>query len=250
MKITNEKVLIIIPAYNEEGAILNVTKELKEKSPSTDFIVINDCSTDTTEEILTKNKIPHLTHEKNKGLFGTMTTGFNYANENGYDAVIQLDGDGQHDPAEISKIVNIWKEKELDFVQGSRFIETKKPFTSRMMGSRVISLFFTIVTFKRIKDPTNGMRLYGKCLIERFANDSKLHPEPDTIAYLIKDKYKFEEVQVNVRERETGESYLTSFRIIKYMSKTVSHLLFKVPFMKKVHKKELKKLMKLKKNSK
>ncbi len=241
MKKILNKVLVVIPAYNEEGAILGVVKEMEEKCPDVSYIVINDCSTDKTEEILTKNKIKHLTHEKNKGLFGTMTTGFKYALENNYEAVIQVDGDGQHDPSEIEKVVRIWKEKELDFIQGSRFIEAKKPRTARMFGSRVIALTMLMVLGKKIKDPTNGMRLYGTELIERFANNPKLHPEPDTIAYLIKDKYKFEEVQVIVRERETGESYLTSFRIIKYMSKTVSHMLFKVPFMKKPHKKQLKK---------
>ncbi len=240
MKNILKKVLVVIPAYNEEGSIKDVAKEMEAKCPDISYIVINDHSTDKTEEILTRNKIKHLTHKKNKGLFGTMTTGFQYALENKFEAVIQIDGDGQHDPSKIEKLVQVWKEKNLDFVQGSRFIEDKKPHTARMFGSRVIAFFMLLVLHKKIKDPTNGMRLYGPELIKRFANNPKLHPEPDTIAYLIKDKYKFEEVQVIVRERETGESYLTSFRIIKYMTKTVSHIIFKIPFMKKPHKKQLK----------
>ena len=113
-----------------------------------------------------------------------------------------------------------------DIAIGSRFVTEKKPKSMRMLGSNIISACIKITTGKTIKDPTSGMRAYNKELIEKFVKDSSLTPEPDTIAYLIKKGKKVKEVQVEMKEREFGESYLKPLKAAEYMTNIVSSILF------------------------
>lgn len=153
----------------------------------------------------------------NYGLTSGIQVGMKYAKQNGYDIAIQFDGDGQHDAKYLKKLVEKIENDGMDVAIGSRFVEEKKPFTARMLGSRVLSAAIRITTFKKITDPTSGMRAYGKKAIEMFNTNASLTPEPDTVVFMLKKGLKIQEVQVKMRDREFGESYLNAFKSIKYM---------------------------------
>lgn len=219
------KVLIVVPAYNEA---LNIKKTINDIKSNTkyDYIIINDCSKDNTEEICSKEKYNVLSLPINYGLTSGIQIGMKYAYQNNYDIVIQFDGDGQHQAKYINKLVDEIEKNNCDIVIGSRFVENKKPKTMRMLGSRVIEFFIKITTFKTIKDPTSGMRAYNKRAIKEFYENASLTPEPDTLVYMLKKKMTIKEVQVEMKEREFGESYLKPLKSIKYMMNMIFSILF------------------------
>ena len=199
------KVLIIIPAYNEEENILKVVEGLKKTVPQCDYIVINDCSKDRTKKILEENGIPHINLIVNLGLTGAVQTGYKYAWYHGYDAALQFDGDGQHLPEHIPDLIREI-ENGYDIVIGSRFVREKKPMSLRMLGSRVITWMIRLTTGKRVTDPTSGMRMINRELIRDYAFEINRKPEPDTLAYQMKRGYRGKEIQVTMQERTAGTS--------------------------------------------
>lgn len=219
------KVLIIIPAYNEAKNIEKTVKDVVENTDY-DYIVINDCSRDNTQEVCEKNNFNVMSLPVNYGLTSGIQLGMKYAYKNGYDIVIQFDGDGQHQAKYLKELVKEIEDNNADVAIGSRFINEKKPFSMRMMGSRIISYFIKLITWKKITDPTSGMRAYGKKAIIEFNNNASLTPEPDTIVYMLKKKMKIKEIQVQMKDREFGESYLNPIRSIKYMMNMVFSIVF------------------------
>ena len=218
------KLLVIIPAYNEE---LNLEKLVNEIiARGYEYIVINDCSTDGTADLLEKHSFHHLDLPINMGIAGVTQVGFKYAKEFDYDAAIVIDGDGQHLPEYISVLSEKMTEG-YDYVIGSRFLEKEKPWSLRMLGSRLISGLIKFTTGKRISDPTSGMRMMGKKVISDFADNLNFIAEPDAVAYLINAKYKVSEVQVEMKDREFGVSYFVSpLKSIKFMFKVLVSILF------------------------
>ena len=162
----------------------------------------------------------------NYGLTSGIQVGMKYAKENDYDIAIQFDGDGQHSAKYLKDLVKEIEEENVDVAIGSRFVEKKKPFSARMLGSRLISFAIRCTTFKKITDPTSGMRAYNRQAIELFNNNASLTPEPDTVVYMIKKGLKVKEVQVEMRDREFGESYLNAFKSMKYMANMMLSILF------------------------
>lgn len=219
------KTLIIIPAYNEA---LNIEKTVRDVTENTkyDYVIINDCSKDNTKEICEKNHFNMLSLPINYGLTSGIQLGMKYAYENNYDIAIQFDGDGQHNAKFLEELVKEIEINENDVVIGSRFVNKKKPHTMRMLGSNLISFIIKLSTLKTIKDPTSGMRAYNKIAIEMFVKNASLTPEPDTIVYMIKKGLKIKEVQVEMREREFGESYLNPIKSIQYMINMFFSILF------------------------
>ena len=211
------KILIVIPAYNEEKNIVRVVDNLTRNYSQYDYVVVNDGSSDHTVQICQEHGYNYLNQKVNLGLAGTFQTGVKYAYYHGYDAALQFDGDGQHKPEFISSMVHKMEEG-YDIVIGSRFVEEKKPATIRMFGSNLIQFFLKLTTGKTIKDPTSGMRLYGKRVLKVMAEETNLAPEPDTIAYLMKCGAKVGEVQVKMDERIAGTSYLTVTKSAHYMA--------------------------------
>jgi len=211
------KVLIIIPAYNEEANIEKVVTNLKEVCPQYDYVVVNDGSKDRTADICRKNGFSLIDNPINLGLSGSFQSCMKYAIRMGYDAAIQIDGDGQHDVAYIPQMVDLMEKEQLDIVIGSRFVSEKKPWTPRMIGSRILSAGIWMTCGKHIKDPTSGMRLYGRKMLTEFATKLNYGPEPDTICYLIRCGAKVKETQVTMRERMGGTSYLNLSRSFWYM---------------------------------
>lgn len=220
------KILIIIPAYNEEANIERVVENLRVSYPQYDYIVVNDGSKDCTAELCCSHGYPLLDVPINLGLSGAFQTGMRYAQQRGYDAVLQFDGDGQHEPQYIDKMVKMIEENGCDIVIGSRFFAKKKPFTLRMMGSRFISLAIWLTTRKRVTDPTSGMRLFGPHVLQKFSENINYGPEPDTISYLLYNGAHIAEVQVEMHERIAGESYLDLGRSLRYMLNMFVSILF------------------------
>lgn len=225
------RTLVVIPAYNEALNIEKTVTDIKENAANVDYIIINDGSKDNTLEVIAKNRYNYIDGFCNLGLFGAVQTGFKLALKYNYDIVIQFDGDGQHSAKYISEMV---KEIESgnDIVIGSRFVSEKKPYTARMIGSRLIALAIKIMTSVTITDPTSGFRAYGKSCIKEYATEMNNPPEPDTLVYMLRKKRKIKEIQVTMQDREFGESYLNLGNTIKYMSRMLVSIFLIQPFRK------------------
>lgn len=226
------KKLIIIPAYNEEKNIVRVVEEIKEKYSQYDYVVVNDGSKDRTAQVCLEHGFEIIDLPVNLGLAGAFQTGLKYAYIKKYDYAIQFDADGQHKAKYIDDILKEM-EKGFDIVIGSRFVTEKKPFSLRMFGSNMISIAMKLTTGKAIKDPTSGMRMFNKEMIEEFALNLNYGPEPDTISYLIKQGATISEVQVKMDERTEGESYLNFSRSMLYMLRMLISILFIQSFRKR-----------------
>ena len=225
--------LIVIPAYNEELNIERVVDNLTEHFPQYDYVVVNDGSKDHTAEICRRRGYRLLDLPTNLGLAGGFQAGLKLADRMGYDYAIQLDGDGQHDPAYIQGMLEQMEHSGADVVIGSRFVTEKKPFSLRMIGSFIISTAMRLTTGQRVKDPTSGMRMFNKEMIKVFALNMNYGPEPDTISYMLKQGARVSEVQVKMDERTEGTSYLTFAKSILYMLRMSVSILFIQNFRKK-----------------
>ena len=213
-----KKVLVVIPAYNEEKNIERVVDNLISNYGQYDYVVVNDGSTDGTRRVCRKRGYNLLDLPVNLGLGGAIKSGMKYANYNQYEYVLQFDGDGQHQAQYIEAMIEKMEETNADIVIGSRFVEKRKPLTPRMIGSQLITYAIWLTTRgKYIGDVTSGMRLFNKRMIKRFGYEMHYSPEPDTLAYLLTRGGKIEEVQVEMLERENGTSYLNFFGSLDYM---------------------------------
>ena len=228
------KVLIIIPAYNEAENIVGVVEKLQQTVPQYDYVIVNDGSRDNTGDICRRNGYRLLDLPVNLGLIGAVQAGMRYAYRMGYDAAIQIDGDGQHDPGYIPEMERIMERTNCDMVQGSRFVTEKRPRSLRMLGNTIISAAVKLTTGFRLTDPTSGMRLFNRQLIRCFAEELNFGPEPDTVSYLLHSGAKVEELQVHMNERIAGESYLTLGRSIKYMMEMCVSIIVIQPFRKRI----------------
>ena len=190
------KILIIIPAYNEEANIINTVNKIKNyKKYNIDYIVINDGSTDQTKVLLESNKINYIDLPYNLGIGASVQTGYKYAYYNDYDIAIQFDGDGQHDINYIDKLIEPIVQKEADIVVGSRFIDNTSKFRStkaRQLGINIISFLIKMLSGKKLLDVTSGFRAINKNIIQIFAKNYPYDfPEPITNYALIKNVFKF-----------------------------------------------------------
>ena len=224
--------LIMIPAYNEEENIELVVERLRQNFPQYDYVVINDGSKDRTAEICREKGYNLVDLPVNLGLAGSFQAGIRYAYRKGYPYAVQIDGDGQHRPEYIERMLVKMKEG-YDIVIGSRFVNAKKPMTMRMLGSNLIETAIRLTTGATIKDPTSGMRLYDRKMIEEFAKGLNYGPEPDTISYLIRQGAKVAEVPVVMDERAGGVSYLTPVKAARYMIQMLVSILLIQNFRKR-----------------
>ena len=222
-----QRVLMIIPAYNEEKSILSVVeniKKVKTKDFMLDYIVVNDGSKDKTREVLIKNKLNFIDLPCNLGIGGAVQTGYKYAFYHDYDVAIQFDGDNQHDASFIPDLVTNIK-KGNDLVIGSRFVGDLSEFKSsklRRMGINLLSGIIKICTGVKIYDVTSGYRACNKKLISYFANNYPVdYPEPDSLVQVLKMKYKVREIPVIMHKRKTGKSSINGFKSIYYIIKVI-----------------------------
>lgn len=228
------KVLIIIPAYNEEKSIERVVDNIIDNYPQYDYVVVNDGSKDNTAKICRERGYEFLDLPINLGLSGAFQTGMRYADKKEFDCAIQLDGDGQHNPFYIAQMLECLSKGDADIVIGSRFFDKgKRSFSLRTIGSYILRICIKLTTGATIYDPTSGMRLYGKRAIREFAYNMNYTPEPDTISYLIRCGIRVKEVQVEMSERLEGESYLNMQAAMKYMLHMCTSILLIQTFRKR-----------------
>lgn len=223
------KKLIIIPAYNESEAILSTVETIRREAPDFDYLVVNDCSTDSTKQILEEHRLNFLDLLVNLGIGGAVQTGYMYAYRHGYDMAVQVDGDGQHDPAFLKTMADHLENHHCDMVIGSRFIR-KEGFQSsraRRMGIQWFSWLIRMMTGVTITDPTSGLRMVGRRGMELFSKDyPRDYPEPETIVTLLNRNLKIEEIPVIMRERQGGTSSINLKKSVYYMVKVSLAILF------------------------
>ena len=219
-----EKILVIIPAYNEEGSVGKVVEEVKQYLLGVDALVVNDGSPDHTSQKAEASGAIVLNLPFNLGIGGAMQAGYKYAFEKGYEIAIQVDGDGQHDPGAIPKLLKVLEEKEVDMVIGSRFIGDSE-FKSSMMRRVGISIFSRVISLivgQKITDPTSGFRAANRKAIRLFSTDyPQDYPEPEVLVLLHQCGLKMAEVPILMNERYAGESSITKIRSIYYMVKVL-----------------------------
>ncbi len=216
------KTLIIIPAYNESENIERVVKSLRDNCPECDYLIVNDCSTDNTQQICAEKGFNFISLCCNLGIGGGVQSGYIYAARNGYDCAIQIDGDGQHDPAYIKRLTGPIEKGEADIVIGSRFIECEGFQSSgmRRFGIKFLSTLIKLVCGAHVKDVTSGFRAANKKFIEIFAKEyADDYPEPEAIVNCSLRGAKILEVPVVMKEREGGVSSISPFKSVYYMIK-------------------------------
>lgn len=226
------KVLLVIPAFNEEKNIEKVVGPLAKSFPQLDYVVVNDGSRDSTAVICREKGYNLLDLPVNLGLAGCFQAGMKYAYRKKYAYAIQFDGDGQHRPEFIEAMTKKMDEG-YDIVIGSRFLTGKKDWSVRMIGSRLIAGAILLTTGARLTDPTSGMRLFSRRMIEEFALNLNYGPEPDTVSFLIKQGAKVAEVPVTIDQRLEGESYLRPLTAVHYMARMLMSILLIQNFRKR-----------------
>ena len=217
-----EKILLIIPAYNEAENIEKLIDDLVRNYPVYDYVIINDGSQDETAEICETNCYNVVNLPINLGIGGAVQTGYRYARKYGYDIAVQIDGDGQHDAAYVERVIAPLQRGEADVVIGSRFL-SKEGFQSsrlRRIGITFLSDLLFLCTGKRVRDVTSGFRAVNEKFINIYAEDYPSdYPEPEAIITAIMYGGKVTEVPVAMRERENGESSINLRKSVYYMIK-------------------------------
>ena len=224
------KILVIIPAYNEEESILTTVQALNSVHPEVDAVVVNDASKDNTKNILSENHIHYLDLPVNLGICGGVQAGYMYAYRNGYDIAIQMDGDGQHPASELDKIIAPIKAEKADIVVGSRFVN-KEGFQSsaiRRFGIKFLSSLIYLCTGKHILDVTSGYRAVNRKFIKIFSEEyAQDYPEPEALVTAAKKGAEIIEVPVMMKERQGGMSSISPIKSIYYMIKVSLAIIIK-----------------------
>ncbi len=226
-----ERCLVIIPAYNEEASILKTVDDIRNNAPGFDHLVINDCSVDDTERVCRENGIHFLNLPINLGIGGAVQTGYQYALRKGYAYAVQFDGDGQHKAEYLGTMLKRIKEENADMIIGSRFIE-KEGFQSsaiRRFGIRYFSVLIKLLTGKRVTDPTSGMRMVGRDVMEIYSESyPKDYPEPESVVAILNKGKHVIEYPVVMRERTEGVSSISPGKSVYYMVKVTLAILIEM----------------------
>lgn len=224
------KILIVIPAFNEQNNILKVIRDVREHVRDCDIIVINDCSLDGTSSVAKKAegvKVVDLPY--NLGIGGAVQTGFKYAAAHGYEYAVQIDGDGQHMSKEVDTLYNTMIRTGSDVVIGSRFLDVQSFRTSwsRRLGIKVFYYLFRMLIRTKVTDGTSGFRMYNRKSIQLLSKHySDDYPEPDAIIMLKKHGLRISEVGVEMKQREHGSSSITMIKSPYYMAKVIVSIFF------------------------
>lgn len=217
-----EKVLFVIPAYNEEDNIGKVLEEIKRDVQNADIVVINDCSKDNTQQVIEKHKVKCINGIFNMKYAWAVQTGLKYAYQNNYDYVIQFDADGQHVAKEAIKLLEKAKITNADIVIGSRYLKDLGypcPFF-RKIGTKIFATMIKIFCHQTIADPLSGFQCLNKQVIKKYAQMGCYpeYPDANLIIEMLMSGYKIVEVPVQMRLRENGESMHSGIiKPIKYM---------------------------------
>lgn len=220
------RILAIIPAFNEEECLEQTVLSLKATCADVDYLVVNDGSTDDTEDVCMSAGLNHIRLPINCGLATAFQAGMKYALRHDYDAAVQFDADGQHLPEYIPLMADAMQAQGADIVIASRVLAGENLVGARGAGSKLISHLIRLTGGVRLTDPTSGMRMYGRQMIETFSKGHDLTPEPDTIALLARKGATVVEVGAHMQERQGGESYFDLTHVVRYMARTCCSILF------------------------
>jgi glycosyltransferase involved in cell wall biosynthesis len=220
----NPSLLAVVPAYNEAESVAAVVRGLRERAAEFDVIVIDDGSTDDTAARAAAAGAQVVRLPFNLGIGGAVQTGFSYALEHGYDFMAQVDGDGQHEPAELARLrAAMTDDPSLDVVCGSRFVSPDSGYVapvSRRTGIHLFSFALSRIVGQRVTDPTSGFRLYNRRAIRLFARDYPHdYPEVEAVLMLHSHQLRMCEVPVQMHPRGSGRSSITKARSFYYMVK-------------------------------
>ncbi|HOD11473.1 MAG TPA: glycosyltransferase family 2 protein [Candidatus Omnitrophota bacterium] len=227
-----QRVLIIIPAFNEETCIAQVVRQLQVLSVRADILVVNDGSTDQTARVAGSAGAKVLTLPFNLGIGGAVQAGYQYALRHGYGIAVQIDGDGQHDTAFLEKLIAPLLCDESDCVIGSRFLSPSAGYRSSVIRRLGIHFFAGLISFLtkvKVTDPTSGFRACNRKTIALFASDYPVdYPEPEAIVVAKKARARVSEVAVDMRERLTGRSSIRYMKTLYYMIKVTFAILLRM----------------------
>ena len=218
--------LAVVPAYNEAGTVTGVVRALHERRPDFDVLVIDDGSTDATGAVAEAAGARVLRHPFNLGIGGAVQSGFTFALDQGYSYMVQVDGDGQHDPGEIARLVETMEaEPGLDMVCGSRFLTKDSGYPapiSRRTGIHIFAFLLSRIVGQRVSDPTSGFRLYNRRAIALFARDYPHdYPEVEAVLMLHFHRLRMREIPVRMFARGGGVSSISSGKSVYYMVKVL-----------------------------
>ncbi|MDQ3672489.1 MAG: glycosyltransferase family 2 protein [Actinomycetota bacterium] len=223
------RVVAIVPAYNEAGVIGKVVDEIRSFDPAIDVVVVDDASTDDTASVAATHDAIVLRLPHNVGIGGAVQTGFKFALAEGYDTAVRLDGDGQHDASELGKLLAPLDRREADLVIGSRFVDaggSYRPPFARRIGIRIFARLVSLLGGERVTDTTSGFLALDRVGIELFAAEYPHdYPEVEATLVALKSGLQLSQVQVDMRERETGSSSITFVRSLYYIVKVMLALL-------------------------
>jgi glycosyltransferase involved in cell wall biosynthesis len=216
----------VVPAYNESATVGGVVRSIKETLPGFDVVVVDDGSTDDTGRLAEEAGAKVLRMPFNLGIGGAVQAGFVYAYDNGYDYMVQIDGDGQHDAGEVARLIAAMDEDPtLDVICGSRFLSADRVYPapiSRRTGIHVFAFLLSRVVGQRISDPTSGFRLYNRRAIALFARDYPHdYPEVEAVLMLHFHRLRLREVPVRMLARGGGISSIGSGKSAYYMIKVL-----------------------------
>jgi glycosyltransferase involved in cell wall biosynthesis len=218
------KRIAIVPALNEEQTVARVVDEIRAFDPGFDIVVVDDGSVDRTAGVAADRGAHVLRLPFNLGIGGAMQTGYRFAFEQGYDVAVQVDGDGQHDPTQLPKILAPVVSGEADLCVGSRFTgsgEFRSSF-ARRVGSKIFARVVSLVVRQKVTDTTSGFRAVNRRGIALFAADYPHdYPEVEATVMCVKHKLRLTEVPVEMRERGGGASSITALRSVYYMAKVL-----------------------------
>ena len=223
-RLAARKRIAIVPALNEEGNIARVIAEIRAFDSGLDVVVIDDGSADRTGAVAVQAGAHVLRLPFNLGIGGAVQTGFRSAFEHGYDLAVRVDGDGQHDPAQLGAILEPVLEGDADIAVGSRFAGAGgyRSSRSRRAGIRLLAWVVSALVRQRVTDTTSGFQALGPDGIRLFAADYPHdYPEVEATVMVIKHRLRLAEVPVSMRERGAGRSSITALRSIYYMVKVL-----------------------------
>jgi len=213
------KLLILIPAYNEEGAVAGVIKEVRDVLPDVPVLVLDDCSEDGTRNAARTAGADVLPMPYHLGLGGCVQAGYRLAFELGYDYVVRVDGDGQHDPRYIPKILETLQRENCEMVIGSRFINGDGQHTGflRAMGIVFFRTMLRPILGRTVRDPTSGFVGVNRTALALFSKSFPLeYPEIEALVVLQRKRFRFVEVPCKMRPRRTGRTTITALRSLYY----------------------------------
>jgi glycosyltransferase involved in cell wall biosynthesis len=219
------KCLVVVPAYNEEKSIAATVAEIRAGCPAAAIVVVNDGSTDATSAAARATGVTVIDLPYNLGIGGSVQAGFKYAVHNGFDAAVQVDGDGQHPPAQIDRLLEPLRKGTADLVVGSRFLPGSSGFRStlqRRVGIYVFRIVIRLLTGQTVTDATSGFRACNRAVLELFAKQyPRDYPEPETLVLAARHRFRIAEVAVEMRPRHEGLSSIRGVSSLYYMVKVI-----------------------------